>query len=302
MTFQFYQRMSPEAQNAVTVVIPTLGGTSLMQTITKLNQGTIQPAEILVCIPRADAKKITSAILDTKNVKILETKFRGQVPQRIYGFTHATHDIVMQLDDDIWVDARCIEQLVNTLNTLGPKIAVAPALMNRATGLSVYKKLGKNSFVSSIYYWFMNGTMGYSPGCIDKSGSTVGIDPSLSKTYLNDVEWLPGGCVLHYKKNLILENFWLLSGKAYYEDAVHSCILKSEGIRLVTNSLAKCSLETFNSSSLKTKDFFTDLYLDYLGRRYFIRRFSRFSFRVYFFYFFKISSYAYRRIALFLFK
>lgn len=290
--------MSFKPQNAVSVVIATLGGESLLTTITALNQGIIPPSEILICIPSTEAPKITSAVSDIKNVQILETHFRGQVPQRIWGFKHAKEDIVMQLDDDIWVDRQCIEQLLDTMHNLGPQIAVAPALLNQETNLSVYKKPVKNKIIASIYYWLMNGTMGYSPGCIDKSGSTVGIDPALSTTNLHDVEWLAGGCVLHNKKNLVLENFWPLPGKAYYEDAVHSCILKSKNIRLIINSSAKCSLEIFNPSSLDIKDFFADLHRDYLGRKYFTKRFFRFSFRLYFYYFFRISSYGFNRFKL----
>jgi len=192
--------MSFKPQNAVSVVIATLGGESLLTTVTTLNQGTVSPAEILICIPNKEASKITSAVSSIPNVKILETNFRGQVPQRIWGLKHAKADVVMQLDDDIWVDAQCIERLLHTMHTLGPQVAVAPALLNHATGLSVYKKPVKNKIISTLYYWLMNGVKGHSPGCIDKSGSTVGIDPALSTTVLHDVEWLAGGCVLHNKK------------------------------------------------------------------------------------------------------
>jgi hypothetical protein len=111
-----------------------------------------------------------------------------------------------------------------------------------------------------------------------------------------------GGCVLHNKKNLILENFWTLPGKAYYEDAVHSCILRSKGVRLVINSSAQCSLEIFNSTDFRIKDFFTDLYHDYLGRKYFMQHFSQTSFRMHLYYFFRVGSYTFRRFKLFLFK
>jgi GT2 family glycosyltransferase len=300
MTPPLYSLMSFESKNAVTVVIATLGGASLASTIAALNQGTVSPAEILICIPSTDASKITTAISDIANVKIIRTDFRGQVAQRHWGFQHAAHDIVMQLDDDIWVDAQCIERLLRTLHTLGPQIAVAPALINQATGLSVYKKPARNKLISTIYYWLMNGAAGYSPGRIDKSGSAVGVDPALSSNDIHDVEWLAGGCMMHYKKNLILENFWPLPGKAYYEDAVHSFLLKNKGIRLVIDSRAQCSLELLGQTDLKLKHLFGVLYRDYLARQYFMKRFSQPSLRVYPYYFFRIISYIYTRSKLFL--
>jgi hypothetical protein len=150
--------------------------------------------------------------------------------------------------------------------------------------------------VLALYYWLMNGPRGYEPGRIDRSGSSIGVDPSVAPAPLYDVEWLAGGCVLHYKENLVMENFWPLPGKAYYEDVVHSSILAANGIRLVIDPTARCSLELFSQASLKPGDFFRNLYRDYLGRRYFMRRFSRQSFRIYLYYLGRVLSYLFSRL------
>lgn len=273
----------------ITVVIATLGGDSLAATIQSLNSGILVPAEILVCVPAENASKV--AHLQGGTTSIVKTDFRGQVAQRCAGFRRASSALVMQLDDDLLLDKFCLERLAATLQAFGPKVAVAPALIDQKTSNSVYKKPLKSGLLSLIYYWMMNGSDGYVPGRIDKSGSSVGVDPSTSEGTLYDVEWLAGGCVLHYKENLVLENFWPLVGKAYYEDVVHSCILNSEGIRLVVDARARCSLEIFNQSSFKPKEFVNNLYRDYLGRRYFMRRFSRQSPRIYLFYVTRILSY-----------
>ena len=110
------------------------------------------------------------------------------------------------------------------------------------------------------------------------------------------VEWFAGACVLHYRENLVMENFWSLPGKAYYEDVVHSPILAVNGIRLVIDPSARCSLELFHQASLKPGDFFRNLYRDYLGRRYYMRRFSRQSFRIYLYYFGRVLSYLVSRL------
>jgi hypothetical protein len=285
--------MQMQAKQSVTVVIATLGGQSLVSTVESLNRGSIPPAEILICIPVEDAGKLAN--IQHKNIRILKTDFRGQVAQRLFGFKDASHDFVMQLDDDILVDVFCVERLLATLQSLGPKVAVAPALIDQKTGNSVHKKLLENGLLSSIYYWLMNGSDGYAPGRIDKSGSSVGVDPLTSDSTLYDVEWLAGGCILHHKENLVLENFWPLVGKAYYEDVVHSCILNGKCIRLVIDATARCSIELFSQSSFKPKEFVNNLYRDYLGRRYFMRRFSRQSPRIYLYYLTRGLSYLYKR-------
>lgn len=278
----------------VTVVIATLGGDSLAATIQSLNSGTLIPAEILVCVPAENASKV--AHLQGGTTSIVKTDFRGQVAQRGAGFQRASNDLVMQLDDDLLLDKFCLERLAATLHLLGSKAAVAPALVDVQTGQSVYQKPAKHGAVSALYYWLMNGSEGYKPGRIDRSGSSIGVDPSVSPASLYDVEWLAGGCVLHHRENLVMENFWPLPGKAYYEDVVHSSILAANGIRLVIDPSARCSLELFSQASLKPGEFFRNLYRDYLGRRYFMRRFSRQSFRVYLYYLGRVLSYLFSRL------
>lgn len=278
----------------ITVVIATLGGDSLAATIRSLNSGSLVPAEILVCVPAENAPKVAHLHGGTTN--IVKTDFRGQVAQRGAGFQRASNALVMQLDDDLLLDKFCLERLAATLHLLGPKAAVAPALLDVQTGQSVYKKPAKHGIILALYYWLMNGPEGYQPGRIDRSGSSIGVDPAVSPAPLYDVEWLAGGCVLHYRQNLVMENFWPLPGKAYYEDVVHSSILAANGIRLVIDPSARCSLELFSQSSLKPGDFFRNLYRDYLGRRYFMQRFSRQSFRIYLYYLGRLLSYLFSRL------
>lgn len=281
-------------KKSVTVVIATLGGDSLTLTIARLNSGSVPPDEILICIPAENIEKVKH--LQQGNVMILRCNVGGQVAQRLVGFQNASHGVVMQLDDDMLLDRFCMERLLASLHAGGPKVAVAPALIDQKTAESVYKKLDLGRVTTAIYYWFMNGSKGYAPGCIDKSGSAVGIDLAASEKILHDVEWLAGGCVLHQRENLVLDNFWPLPGKAYYEDVVHSCILAASGIKLVIDTSARCSLELVSQASFKPGNFYRNLYRDYLARKYFMRRFSRQSFRMYLFYLACVVDYLVSRV------
>ncbi|MES2413919.1 MAG: hypothetical protein V4614_08970 [Pseudomonadota bacterium] len=277
----------------ITVVIATLGGESLASTLVALNCGSFVPAEILICIPAEDAHKVEQFRSET--VKILKTDCRGQVAQRLVGFRHVSTELVMQLDDDMLVDGRCLELLEDSMQQLGSCVAIAPALVDQNTGTSIYVKPKRNPILLAIYYWLMNGSAGYEPGCTDKSGSAVGIDPSTPGPALRDVEWLAGGCILHYKKNLVLENFWPRPGKAYCEDVLHSHLLRSKGIRLKIDTAARCSLELFREPSLSLKEFVTNLYRDYGGRQYYMQRLSRRSPRIYLYYVARILNYLHSR-------
>lgn len=278
----------------VTVVIATLGGPSLKGTICSLNRGSVTPDEILVCIPEKEARKAED--LTSKNVKVIVTECRGQVAQRVIGFRNASHDFVMQLDDDMLLDEFCLENLVETLKECGSKTAVAPALMNLATGESAYKKPGKNDILQCIYYWFMNGGNGYRPGQVDLAGSGVGVDPAQSEKELFDVEWLAGGCVMHLRKNLILENYYPFTGKAYFEDIVHSYRLRQNGINLVVDSKALCWLEPAPSSNFGLLEFLKYLVSDYRDRKYAVRLYSRSLFRMHLYYLIRYLSHLYKKL------
>lgn len=278
----------------MTVVIATLGGESLKGTIDALNRGAIVPNEILVCIPSNEAHKVRKC--SCCNVKVLVTDCRGQVAQRAIGFKNASHEIVMQLDDDMLVDEHCIAHLLKTLSLHGPKAAVAPSLINVSTGESIYKKPERNKILEKLYYWFMNGSAGYQEGKIEKSGSAVGVDPRKCNKESYDVEWLPGGCVMHYKNNLVLENFYPFEGKAYCEDIIHSYHLRSRGVSLIVDPRALCGLEVISPSSDGPREFLRDLVADFRARKYFMHLCFRRSVRIYFFYLASCLSYMFRKI------
>ena len=285
---------SPQRER-ISVVIATLGGDTLIHTISALNLGSIVPEEILVCIPQSESSRVKS--LSIPNVKILVTECRGQVAQRAMGFQAASYEIVMQIDDDIIVDQDCLKNLLEALDREGRNVAVAPSFRSLATGESVYKRADRNHRLQAIYYWLMNGAAGYEPGKIDRSGSAVGVDPAAFENNLIEVEFLAGGCVMHRRENLVLENFWPLQGKAYYEDLVHSHLLRSKGIKLLVCKCAKCELELFFYKSFGWIAFFRNLAADFHARRYFMRRCSRESPRIYLYYLATILSYTLKRAA-----
>ena len=274
----------------MTVVMATLGGASLAGTIEQLNSGSVVPAEILVCIPEQEAPR--TAHLLFPNVKVIVTDCRGQVAQRAVGFQNASHDIVMQLDDDIMVDKNCLEYLLQTLIKYGPHVAVAPVLIESASG----KTAKMNPKILRLYYFLMNGSAGYKMGAVSRAGAEFGYDAYVMGQGEHDVEWVPGGCLIHFRKNLIKDNYFPFKGKAYCEDLLHSYYLKKNGVRLKINMNARCFLEDTPAAGYGYKEFINIIKADYRARKYYVRLSSKSYSRMHLYYMALILNYLIKKL------
>lgn len=260
--------MANDNRLPLTVVIPTLGGESLQPTIDALNSGSSVPSEILVCIPAAFTSRIRS---HWDNVRVVVTECKGQVAQRAVGFRNASTQFVMQLDDDLFVERDCVRHLLEAVQRHGPNAAVAPSLVDRATGESIYRRAKRSPVADAIYNLLMNGTTAPAYGKVLKSGGAVGVDPKADLRDIYRVEWVPGGCVMHYRVNLVLEDFFPFRGKAYCEDIIHSHHLTSRGVALFVEPRALCSVEVASDSNLMLHDFVRSVIADYHPRRHYMR-------------------------------
>lgn len=212
---------------SVSVVIPTLGGSVLSETLYSLNSGTIKPREIIICIPKGYILKADCSIYS--NVQVVTTESKGQVFQRSVGFRLASSDYVLQLDDDVILNENTLEILVNSLNSNQNHFSCSPQFFLKGTRVSFYTP-PKNRFMLKFYYLLINGNNGYKPGTITKAGTPIGCIFSTNTCNIQISEWLPGGCVLHHRKNLIFDNFYPLTGKAFVEDLFHSIILSKNNV------------------------------------------------------------------------
>ena len=237
----------------VSVVIPTLGGDCLTETIRKLNHGTCRPDEILICIPEEDACKLKSLFFE--NIKILKTPFRGQVAQRAYGFERVSNELVLQLDDDILLKEDCLEKLVTFIKN-HPGSSVGPKFIDRNNGkYHSYLFIDKNSatFSQKLSFYILNGSKGCQPACLSKAGLYMGI-PEKPDDWL-ETGWLPGGCILHQKENLVLENYYPVPGKAYWEDIFHADYLREKGVLMHRLGAAECTVDFSENKQINTSFF-----------------------------------------------
>jgi hypothetical protein len=229
------------------LVIPTLYGTELEETLIQIHQGTYIPSEIIIVIPSEFQKNI-DGLKKYSNIKILGVDFRGQVRQRIFGFKHVSYDIVIQLDDDIFVDPYCFENLIETIYNSDEKIAVAPLFKFNDTRNSCYT----NDYKRVLLHKIIHGKNFLKSGKITASGLPMGIFHNELDKRLFESDWVPGGCVVHKKCNLILENYYPFNGKAYFEDVYHSVLLRNKSVKLLVDNKAICLIELYEKTNFKS--------------------------------------------------
>lgn len=237
----------PREPQAVSVVIATLGGDTLAGTIDQLNRGTIVPVEILICIPQQYVSRVDG--LSYPNVKVIGTECRGQVAQRAVGFRLARSAFVLQMDDDIYLDESCLENLLDCIGGRA-NVSVSPTLLDCQTGRPsrFMRRPGRNDgFLEKLKFRIANGAVGYQPGRISKAGVNMAFLEDATEPY--EVDWLPGGCVLHATDNLVLSNFYPFPGKAFSEDLYHSFFLREKGVHLYHCPNAVCRVDLGSSKA-----------------------------------------------------
>ena len=138
----------------LSVVIPSLGDIPLKETIEALQNSSIQPIEILICIPSSSELLVNIDLSD--NVEIIRTKKKGQVFQRMTGFLAAKGELVLQIDDDVFLEKDTIKRLVNCLDSLGEKAAIAPSIFKKGSDKSVFTG-NRNTMARRVSDWVMNG-------------------------------------------------------------------------------------------------------------------------------------------------
>ena len=234
---------------SLSVVIPSIGEPELINTVKSVQLSAFKPDEIIIVIPRMFLPRFSQ--LKIKNVKVLETKFAGQVQQRIAGFKMSSGELVLQLDSDITLSKECLRKLVEVITIEGEDAAVAPSYVSAdSIDMQHTSKLKK----------LLGLIINFGEGSIKSSINSFTWD-----AWYNNFEWprktsemnyLNGGCLLHWKKNLILDNYYPYRGKAYGEDLLHSFFLRKKGIRLLCAPSAKADTLVVPYEFYDLKSFF----------------------------------------------
>jgi len=240
----------------ISIVIPTIGNRDLLSTLVSIEESSIRVDEIIISIPN-NVKLYDKYFKMFNNVRVINSDNKGQVVQRIEGFKSTKNEIVVQMDDDIILEKKCLELMYQQIKK-NKKSAISAHFHDIVSKKSIYSKEGnsrfsnffflselnyfKNKFASKIYNKIKNGNTIEQNGDISKSGFETYPDMQKhSEPFITG--WIPGGCVMHYKSNLVLYDFFPFSGKAYCEDLYHSIALKKNNIKLYYHPNAKAYLK-----------------------------------------------------------
>ena len=247
----------------VSVVIPTVGESTLQDVIIALNKGSLVPREIIVCFPKEKLELVES--LKLGNVKLIQLDINGQVKQRVAGFKVAKFKYVLAIDSDFVVNNDTVQNLVLALEKMGPKSVIGPN-HNNEINKNLLKKPSKWNIFRIVMNLLEDSRVQIPPGTITKTGSVkAGSIPLEDIEDISTTQFISGGCSLHLKKNLVLEDYYPFAGKAYGEDVIHSILLRKKGLSLYVSRSAEIKNE---GAGDYTFDSFSDLilYLDKLRK------------------------------------
>jgi hypothetical protein len=219
----------------VSVVIASLGTEVVRGTIDAVLNGTRIPEEIILSVPHEAilANEITPK---TERLKIVRSQKRGQVAQRSLGLRAAKASHVMQMDDDVQLEATTLQRLWERFPRCGVPAALSPLFCDSKSGclLTTYPS-GAISFLKSAGVACVYGAPWGKGrmGKISASAVAFAVDPAyFSGKDLCEVEWLPGGCVLCRRADAIAHDYYPFEGKAYSEDVLHSILWRQQGVKL----------------------------------------------------------------------
>lgn len=245
-----------QSELPITVVIATLGGDILINTIKHLNEGEGKPLEVLICIPESHAQN-AECVSQIQNVHIVKTNCKGQVAQRAAGLTLSKCPYVMQLDDDVILAPDALLFMYKTLTSMGRGNVIAPFFRIQPTGREGTEYIGGlRGFIRACHATFVCGAA-FGPrrfGKIASSGIGYGVLMSSGETRIIESEWLPGGVALCHREDVIDYDYFPFKGKAFSEDLIHSILWRKQGCRLWTaldvSAMIDVTIESLDWSSI----------------------------------------------------
>jgi hypothetical protein len=269
----------------ITVVIPSLGGSVLFKTIMYLNKGIVRPDLILVCIPKGVSPKFYYS-KKIPNVKIIYCPFKGQVKQKIFGFSYVKSKYTMQLDDDILVDKNCLKFLLYSAKTKSSKNAFGAVLRSKKNEITNFSS---SSLSEQIKNFIIFGKRYLKNRTVLNVGVSTNIFDQ-KNIFLSKTEWL-NGILFTNTKNLIKFDYYNLEGKAYNEDVIYSGILRKNLIDLWVNNKAICFEQTESSFHRNEKHSYKYWLKIYKTRKLIVSLYKGSFLRMIFFMFLEIAKY-----------
>jgi hypothetical protein len=242
---KYFENLNSNNLSDLTVIIPSVGNELLYETIKHLNLSKIKPKKIIISLPLFLKNKFS--INNYDNIDCIYNKKYDQISQRLNAFKKVETKYVLQLDEDTLIDSDNLCKLLNSfINLNNDKIAMSPVFYNIDNKKPIHRyNFFYFKFLNDLFFHFLFGARWQKSrdGTIAKSGINFGVQPPLDSDSLKKVEWLPGGCLLQFTKNINNNFLYKYDGKAYCEDLINSYIFSKNNIKMFVDVTSFCMTE-----------------------------------------------------------
>ncbi len=262
-------------RNLITVVIPTLGTKNMNRTLKILNSNKYIK-KIIISLPKN--YEFRNYDKNMKKIKIIHSKIKGQVKQRICAFKFIKTSNVIYMDDDLIFDSNLVNNLLDTKLQMGARCAIAPIYFEKKNNKKIHPLDGNFFFrlKKIIHYLLFGAPINYKRmGIVSLAGSCYGVDSDYINKNPFKTSWIPGGCFIISKKHMINFDYFKSNGKAFCEDLIFSHLLQKKKVDLYVDVNSK--VLTDGPTKIKKK---SDI-IDYLeGHKIFCKVANLKNFRV----------------------
>lgn len=212
----------------ISVVIPSLGRSTLHHCLNSLFSGTSIPCETIVCLPPSATFEYLHPTLT-----ILNSTKTGQLHQRLHALLASSSPYILQLDDDMYLEPDCLVRLYATAVEMPFRSSFGPVYYDSSDGTCWHTfPTGITGFCESLYQSIFH----LLPWGVDRMGKVStscfswGVQPLASSTSPYPVEWLAGGCILYHREHIIYDVPSFFFAKAYSEDLYYSFLRRRDFI------------------------------------------------------------------------
>ena len=214
----------------LTIVVPTLGKNLSSIWVSNILKLASLSITILIILPPDSPESVDNLSFSkiSSNICIFNSTQKGQVAQRIFGFSLVRTEFVLQLDDDVIIEPNTLLSLLRILNLSDSPLAISPLIRNPRLATFSKDAIQLLTFFRNAFLYF---NLSPKPGSISKSGFPIPFSFN-NFSSVQSVSWLPGCCILHRIRDTYNFNYFPFLGKAYCEDLIHSFHLLRNGISL----------------------------------------------------------------------